>query len=77
MMGIKDVEDSRLKDVERHVEKLFGDMVTEEERNLDRITKNIQRYEMERLEIRKDLRVFVETDDSFEAALSLIDVEFK
>ena len=77
MMGIKDVQDSRLKDVERHVEKLFGDMVTEEERNLDRITKNIQRYEMERLEIRKDLRVFVETDDSFEAALSLIDVEFK
>lgn len=77
MMGIKDVEDSRIRDVERHVEKLFGDMVTEEERNLDRITKNIQRYEMERLEIRKDLRVFVETDDSFEAALSLIDVEFK
>ena len=42
-----------------------------------RITKNIQRYELERLEIRRDLNVFVDNEDSFEAALSLIDVEFK
>jgi len=60
-----------------HFEILLDNLVSEEEKHLDKITKNIQRYELERLEIRRDLNLFVDNEDSFEAALSLIDVEFK
>ena len=52
-------------------------MVSEEERSLDRTTKKIQQYEKERLEIARDLNIDYGRDDSLEAALSLIDVEFK
>merc|ERR1711936_905657 len=76
LIGVKPI-DSRIQDVEKHFEALLEKLVSEEEKHLDKITKNIQRYELERLEIRRDLNVFVDNEDSFEAALSLIDVEFK
>ena len=71
------IEETRVKEVEKLVQQLFDDMVTEEERSLDRITKKIQQYEKERLEIARDLKIDCQRDDSLEAALSLIDVEFK
>ena len=76
-IGLKNVEETRVKEVENLVQQLFSDMVKEEERSLDRITKKIQNYEKERLEIARDLKIDCQRDDSLEAALSLIDVEFK
>ena len=74
---MKNIEETRVKEVENLVQQFFDDMVSEDERSLDRITKKIQKYEKERLEIATDLNIECQRDDSLEAALSLIDVEFK
>ena len=74
---MKNIEETRVKEVENLVQQFFDDMVSEDERSLDRITKKIQKYEKERLEIATDLNIDCQRDDSLEAALSLIDVEFK
>ena len=76
-IGLENIEETRIKRVENLVHQLFDDMVSEDERSLDRITKKIQQYEKERSEIAKDLKIDRQRDDSLEAALSLIDVEFK
>merc|ERR1711936_618904 len=67
LIGVKPI-DSRIQDVEKHFEALLEKLVSEEEKHLDKITKNIQRYELERLEIRRDLNVFVDNEDSFHEA---------
>jgi len=76
MIGVKNLRENRVDTVLDHIEKLYATMVSEEESNLDKITKNIQRYDRERMELRLDLGV-TECDDENEAELSLVDVEFK
>ena len=76
MIGIKNLRENRLNAVLGHVNNIFATMVNEEEQNLDKLTKNIQRFDRERMELRKDLGSF-DNDDSDEAELGLVDVEFK
>lgn len=66
----------RLNAVLGHVSNIFATMVAEEEHNLDELTKSIQRFDRERMELRKDLGRF-DNDDSEEAELGLVDVDLK
>ena len=78
MIGIKNLQEDRLSAVHQHVDNIYDTMIEEEEQNLDKITKNIQKYVRERMELRRDLGVGnVGNDDIDEAGLGLVDVEHK
>ena len=70
------MEVNRLAAVHQHVNNIYDTMIEEEEQNLDKITKNIQKYDRERNELRRDLGVKPSADPE-EAELSLVDVEYK
>lgn len=74
-IGIKDLRESRLEAVYGHVKNLYDTMIKEEEANLDKVTKNIQRYTRERNELRRDLGCTY--DDAGEDEMTLVDVEHK
>lgn len=76
MIGIKNLQEDRLLAVHQHVDNIYDTMIEEEEQNLDKITKNIQKYHRERMELRRDLGVNT-NDDTDEAGLGLVDVEHK
>ena len=76
MIGIKNLHENRLIAVHQHVDNIYDTMIEEEEQNLDKITKNIQKYHRERMELRRDLGVN-SNDDTDEAGLGLVDVEHK
>jgi len=76
MIGIKNLHENRLIAVHQHVDNIYDTMIEEEEQNLDKITKNIQKYHRERMELRRDLGVNT-NDDTDEAGLGLVDVEHK
>eukprot|EP00093_Oithona_nana_P011286 11286.XXX_371448_373447_1 [CDS] Oithona nana genome sequencing. len=76
MIGIKNLQENRLLAVHQHVDNIYDTMIEEEEQNLDKITKNIQKYHRERMELRRDLGVNT-NDDTDEAGLGLVDVEHK
>ena len=76
MIGIKNLQENRLLAVHQHVDNIYDTMIEEEEQNLDKITKNIQKYHRERMELRRDLGVN-SNDDTDEAGLGLVDVEHK
>ena len=76
-IGIKNLRENRLDAVLGHIKTIYGTMIEEEEANLDKITKNIEKYDRARMELRRDLGLLSESDDSDEAELSLVDVDYK
>ena len=76
MIGIKNLRQNRVEPVIEHFNELCKKMITEEEASLDKITKNIKKYNRDRIELHKDLGENYKNDTK-EEEMSLVDVEYK
>ena len=76
MIGIKNLRQNRVDVVIEHFNDLCKTMIKEEEASLDNITKNITKYNRERIELHKDLGENYK-NDAKEDEMSLVDVEYK
>ena len=76
MIGIKNLRQNRVEPVIEHFKELCKKMITEEEASLDKITKNIKKYNRDRIELHKDLGENYKNDTK-EEEMSLVDVEYK
>ena len=75
---MKMIGENRLDYVLGSVNNLFAKMVSDEENKFDMITRKIEHYDRERMELRLDLgSLDQDIDDDEEANMSLVNVERK